>query len=114
MTWLLGIILDSTPWWLWALAGAGILAATYQIWRPLWALLPSPVKAVLIASGAAALAYLAGRNKGAAGALHRAKEQEQARADDIIDRGTDARQRADRDAVSGRLHDDDGWKRDDG
>ncbi|WP_246659474.1 AtpZ/AtpI family protein [Ancylobacter moscoviensis] len=114
MSWLLGLILDHTPWWLWLAVGLGILAATYQVWRPFWLLLPSPIKTALAALVAAGLAYLAGRNKGAAGALQRAQEQEQARADDIREKGARARERADRDAVSGRLRDDDGWKRRDG
>ncbi|MDQ0509759.1 hypothetical protein [Ancylobacter amanitiformis] len=110
MNWLLDLI----PWWLWALAGAGLLAATWQIWLPLWRLLPPPLRATLIALGAAVLAYLAGRNRGAAGALQRAREQEQAHADDIRKTGAAARADSDRDAVSGRLRDDDGWKRRDG
>lgn len=108
---MLGWLLDLIPWWIWAAVAAGVLAATYTLWRPVWALLPSPVKAAVIVIATGGLAYLAGRNKGAAGALQRAKEQEQARADEIIERGTAARQRADRDAVSGRLREDDGFKR---
>lgn len=111
---MLGWLLDLTPWWVWVLAGGVLLASTYTLWRPVWALLPPPVKAAVIVIATGGLAYLAGRNKGASGALQRAKEQEQARADEIIERGTAARQRADRDAVSGRLRDNDGWKRDDG
>ncbi|WP_428029830.1 hypothetical protein [Ancylobacter sp.] len=114
MTWLLGLVLDWTPWWLWLAAGIAALAATYTLWRPVWALLPTPIKTAAIVIATGGLAYLAGRNKGASGALQRATEQEQARADQIIERGTAARQRADRDAVSGRLRDNDGWKRDDG
>ncbi|MDQ0305356.1 hypothetical protein [Ancylobacter polymorphus] len=114
MTWALGIVLDWTPWWLWALAGGVLLASTYSLWRPVWALLPSPIKTAAVVLATAGIAYLAGRNKGASGALQRAREKEQARADEIIERGTAARQRADRDAVSGRLRDDDGWKRNDG
>lgn len=105
-------LIDLIPWWAWALAGAVLLASTYSIWRPVWAFLPPPIKTAAIVLATGGLAYLAGRNKGASGALQRAKEQEQARADDIIDRGTAARQRADRDAVSGRLRDDDGHRRD--
>lgn len=114
MTWILGVILDNVPVWVWLIALAVLLAATWQIWRPLWALLPSPIKAAILIIGTAGIAYLAGRNKGASGALQRAQERENARAEDIRDRGAKARERADRDAVGGRLRDDDGWKRNDG
>lgn len=114
MSWLLDVALDWAPWWLWWVAAAAALLATYPAWRPVWALLPSPIKtaAVVIATGG--LAYLAGRNKGAAGALQRAREKEQAYADDIREKGARARERADRDAVDGRVRDDDGWRRHDG
>ena len=112
MSWFLGIVLDWTPWWLWAIAGGVLLASTFSIWRPILALLPWPAIVALAASIVGALAYLAGRNKGAAGALQRAEQKERALADDIKERGTAARQRADRDAVSGRLRENDGWKRD--
>ena len=109
---MIGWALDHIPWWVPAGGLALTLLITFPYWRPFWVALPSPVKTAVIILATAGLAYLAGRNKGASGALQRAKEQEQARADDIIDRGTAARQRADRDAVSGRLHNDDGFKRD--
>jgi len=109
---MLGWLIDLIPGWLWWLAAACALIATYPYWRPVWALLPSPIKtaALIIATGG--LAYLAGRNKGATGALQRAREKEQARAEDIIERGTAARQRADRESSAGGIHDDDGFKRD--
>lgn len=110
MNWLLDLI----PWWAWVAAAVIALAATYQLWLPLWGLLPSTFKAALIAIGAAIIAYLAGRNKGASGALQRAQEKEQAHADDILKRGAKARARSDRDALDSGLHDDDGWKRKDG
>ena len=71
MTWLLGVVIDSTPWWAWALAALAALAASYQLWWPLWGTLPAPAKAGIAAAGAAILAYLAGRNRGASGALER-------------------------------------------
>jgi len=113
MSWLMGWLLDTTPWWLWAAALAVLLAATYQLWLPLWSLLPRPLQAILIAIGTAILAYLAGRNTGAAGTLRRAQEKEQAHADELRRKGAESRARADRDAVSGRLRDDDGWRRED-
>ncbi|MGA0564184.1 hypothetical protein ACO2RV_17195 [Ancylobacter sp. VNQ12] len=110
MNWLLDLI----PWWAWVVAAVVALAATYQLWLPLWGRLPSLFKAALITIGAAFIAYIAGRNKGAAGALQRAKDKEQARADDILKRGAEARARSDRDAGDGSLLDDDGWRRKDG
>lgn len=109
----LGWLLDLTPWWLWLALSLALLAATWSVWHPLWLLVPAPLRAALLAAGAAALAYLAGRNHGAAGALSRAETKEQALADDIRRKGADARARADRDADAGRLRDDDGWKRHD-
>ncbi|GLK72612.1 hypothetical protein KHC23_07815 [Ancylobacter dichloromethanicus] len=114
MSWLLAIVLDWTPWWLWTAAGGVLLAATFSLWRPILAILPWPAIVALAASIVGALAYLAGRNKGAAGALQRARDKEQARADDIEHRAAAARERADRDALSGGLRDDDGWRRNDG
>jgi len=73
MTWLVGVVFDNTPWWAWGLAALAALAATYQLWWPIWLALPSPVKAGAAAAGAAILAYLAGRNRGASGALAREK-----------------------------------------
>jgi hypothetical protein len=109
---MLGWIIDLIPGWVWWGAAFFALAATYPYWRPVWALLPTPIKIAVAAVVAAIPAYLNGRNKGATGALQRAREKEQARAEDIIERGTAARERADRDAVSGGLRDDDGHRRD--
>ena len=111
---MLGWLIDLIPGWVWWVAVFAALALTFPYWRPVWALLPTPVKIAVAAVVAAIPAYLNGRNRGASGALQRAKEQEQARADKIIERGTAARQRADRDASSGRLREPDNWKRDDG
>lgn len=107
-----GWVLDLIPWWIWAIAGGVALAASLPWWRPIWLALPSSIKAALLLIGTGGLAYLAGRNRGASGALQRAKDKEQARADDIFQRGTEARARAERDADTGRLRDDDGWRRD--
>lgn len=113
MSWLLGVIIDNVPWWLWLTPLLVLLAATWQFWRPIVTLIPWPGIVALAAVIAGAFAYLAGRNKGAAGALQRAQEKEQARADDIREKGAAARARADRDAMDGRLFDDDGWRRPD-
>lgn len=84
MTWLFGIVLDNTPWWAWAIAATAALAATYQLWMPLWALIPSPAKAALIAIGGAILAYLAGRNRGASGAVERERAKQDAATKHLI------------------------------
>lgn len=114
MSWILGIVIDNTPWWLWLAVGIGLLAWTYSLWAPLWMAIPSTWRIAIIGAATAVLMYLAGRNSGAAGALQRAKEKEQARADDIREKGAEARAHADHDALSGGLRDDDGWRRDDG
>lgn len=108
----LGWLLDMTPWWLWLAAGLIILAATYQVWRPVWALSPGPIKTGLLIIGAAWMTYAAGRNRGAAGAIDREKEKDRAHAEDIRDKGTAARAAADRRSDGGGLRDDDGWRRD--
>ncbi len=78
MSWFLGWLIDATPWWAWLLAVGALLAATYQLWAPLWALTPQPLKIGLGAVAAALAAYLAGRNRGAAGALARAQAEQDA------------------------------------
>lgn len=101
MTWFAGWVFDITPWWLWALLAIVILSATYQFWIPLWFRLPSSVRTVVMASGAAVLAYLAGRNKGAAGAVQRERDRQQAATDQLIE---DKREKED---AAARLSDDD-------
>lgn len=108
----LGWLLDVTPWWVWAMGAAALLAATWQLWAPLAVLVPRPVKIAAGALLAVTLAYLAGRNRGAAGALQQAKEREAAHADKITDAARRARARADALNVGDRLRDDDGWRRD--
>lgn len=107
-------LLDSVPLWIWGLIGLAILGATYSLWLPIWAALPATWRIAIIGAGFAVLAALWGRNKGATGALQRARDKEQARADEIRRKGAEARARADRDAIGGRLRDNDGWRRDDG
>ncbi|MGU3496335.1 hypothetical protein ACLBXM_20025 [Xanthobacteraceae bacterium A53D] len=112
MSWLAGLILDHTPWWAWLGSAAALLAATYKLWAPLWALTPQPMRLVLAAASAAVLAYLAGRTKGAAGADSHHKEKDTANANRIIEKAIRARADADARDAGGRLRDDDGWKRD--
>lgn len=108
----LGWMLDFTPWWLWLGGAAALLVFTYQIWAPIWALLPRPIKVAAGGLVAIGFAYLAGRNRGAAGALQRAKEKEAAHADAITDAARRARAGADARNVGDRLRDNDGWRRD--
>lgn len=112
MTALIGWLLDVTPWWAWALASLALLGATYQVWAPLWALAPSWLRTGALGLASIVLAYLAGRNRGASGALDRAKQQEAAHADRITEAGRRARADADALNVGERLRDDDGWRRD--
>jgi len=108
----LGWLLDITPWWAWVVGGGVLLAATYQLWAPLAVLVPRPVKIAAGALLAAGLAYLAGRNRGADGALQREREKEAANAGKITDAAQRARADADAGSAGDRLRADDGWKRD--
>lgn len=61
-------IVDHIPLWGWfVIFGVPAAAALYYaspILLPLWRILPTPIKAVLIGASAALLAYLGGRYKG--------------------------------------------------
>lgn len=107
----LGWLLDALPWWLWLVGAAVLLVATYQLWAPVWVLLPRPLKVAAGGFVAIVLAYLAGRNRGAAGALQRAREKEAAHAEQITETARRARADADARNASG-MRDDDGWRRD--
>lgn len=61
---MIGWMLDHVPLWVWGLAIAGALVVTIQYWMPIWLALPRPVKAILIALGAIAAAFTAGRRSG--------------------------------------------------
>lgn len=61
-----GWLLEVVPWWAWMLATATILAATYQIWAPIWGLAPRPIRLAVLALMAIGSAYVAGRSHGAA------------------------------------------------
>lgn len=84
MSWFIGIVLDNTPWWVWLLVGLAILGATYSLWLPIWAALPTKVKAAIIILATGGLAYLAGRNRGAEGASQRERDRQRAAADAAI------------------------------
>jgi len=112
MTWLLGVILDNTPWWAWALASLAALAATYQLWCPLWLALPNPAKAGIAAAGAAILAYLAGRNRGASGALAREKAATEAAKARAVKTAKETRDEVDTLAPADLDHRLDPWMRD--
>lgn len=57
-------VVDHVPLWGWVAGVIIALAVSYPYWAPIWALLPRPVKAALIAISAGAAAYLAGRRAG--------------------------------------------------
>lgn len=86
-------VLDAVPWWVYAIAIALILASTFSLWRPLWLFLPLSAKAVLFAVGAGVLAYLAGRNQGASGAVQRERQRNDRLAKDLVERANNARTR---------------------
>lgn len=73
-------IIDHIPLWGWLVIvfgiGGVILAYAYPVLLPIWRILPTPVKVVLAAAGAIALAFLGGRYRGRANA-----EEEQRRRD---------------------------------
>lgn len=108
---MLGWLIDLIPWWIWAVLAVGVLAATYTLWRPVWALLPSPVKAAVIVIATGGLAYLAGRNKGAANADARAQAKDQANADKIAAAGSKARAASQRATDGDRVRDHDPYER---
>lgn len=57
-------IFDHVPYWVWAVALAVALIATYPMWSAIWLMLPRWLKVVLIAATGLFTAYLAGRNRG--------------------------------------------------
>ena len=63
---MIGYILDITPYWVWAAALAVVLVATFQVWSPVWLVLPRWVKELVLFTLGVAGAYLAGRNRGSA------------------------------------------------
>jgi len=107
-------ILNSVSWWWYAIALAILAAITFNVWWPIFISLPwSAIITIVVAIGSA-LAYIAGRNKGSSTALEGAEKKEKDLAENIVDRGNKARANSERDAITGRLHDDDGWKRPNG
>lgn len=63
--WLWNWIINSIPLWVWIALVGGLAVVTYSVWGPIWAMLPTKVKAVLIFIATLGGAYLAGRYKGA-------------------------------------------------
>ena len=65
-------IVDHIPLWGWmVIFGVPSIVALYYlspILLPIWRMLPTPVKGILLAVGAGVLAYLSGRYKGRANA----------------------------------------------
>ena len=108
----MGWLLDSVPWWAWLVAGGAVLVATIQLWGPAWLALPKAVKWAAAFAVAVGAAYLAGRNKGAAGVLQREQEKDKANAERITDAARRARAAADARNAGDGLRNDDGWRRD--
>jgi hypothetical protein len=59
-----GWFFNFIPWWAWLVAALVAAALTVQFWAPIWAVMPSWMKAALIFIGAVLLAFIAGRNRG--------------------------------------------------
>lgn len=106
-------IVDHIPWWVYMVGGTiGIGALLWffsPVLIPLWNVLPTPVKAVLIGVSAAFLAWIAGRNVG----RHNAEEGERRRNADALRKRTEV----DREVtnMSGKQTEDklrDRWSRD--
>lgn len=64
--WLYGSwILNFVPVWAWITIVIVVAVLTYQIWLPIWTILPKPVKILIGAVAGAIGFYLGGRYKGA-------------------------------------------------
>lgn len=84
-------IIDNIPWWAYVVAAIVALALTYQLWAPIWTLLPKPVKIALAGIGAIFTAYIAGRNRGAANA----RAQDKQRTQDALKKRLEVNQKVD-------------------
>jgi membrane protein implicated in regulation of membrane protease activity len=73
-------IIDHIPLWGWiVIIGVPSIVVLYYVWPiflPIWRALPTPIKGILIAVGAALLAYLGGRYKGRANAEEDARKRD--------------------------------------
>lgn len=89
-------IIDHIPLWGWIIIfGVPSAVALYYlspILIPLWRILPTPVKAILIGLGAATLAFLGGRYKGRANA----EEEERRRNAEALRKRTEVDSAVDR------------------
>jgi membrane protein implicated in regulation of membrane protease activity len=98
-------IVDHIPLWGWmVIFGVPSIVALYYlspILLPIWRLLPTPVKGILIAVGAALMAYLGGRYRGRANA----EEEERRRNAEALQKRTEV------DREVGKLSGDEAQKR---
>lgn len=72
--WIINLIIDAVPFWVWLVIAGVVLALTAQFWLPLWNLLPRPVRALVVGTGAVIAAYGFGRNKGFRNARERQRQ----------------------------------------
>ena len=61
---MLSYAFNFVPWWVWPVGLLVAAIVTWQLWAPIWALLPRSMKVALTAVGAVLVAYIAGRNRG--------------------------------------------------
>lgn len=78
-----GWLISSTPWWVWVLIAAVLLAVFSQTLIPLWLALPATVRKVIIGIATLGLVFLAGRNRGKSDADNMQKQRD-AKADRIL------------------------------
>jgi hypothetical protein len=62
--WVVDLIINAVPVWVWLVIAAVALALTAQFWMPIWLVLPRWLKATILGTGAILAAYGFGRNKG--------------------------------------------------
>lgn len=67
---------DWAPWYIWPILIGAVAIVTLPWWKPVWDLLPRPIKAVILFVLTGGLAFLYGRNKGARSERDRQKARD--------------------------------------
>lgn len=83
------MIVDSIPWWVYAVVGTAAIGTVLwfasPIVLPIWHLIPLPARVAIVGVGAAFLAWIAGRNRGRANA----EEEERRRNAEALQKRTE-------------------------